>query len=259
YDIGRAVRCADWKSAVGKSIAVILPLPISRDGINLNAPFGAEKLEINAVIEALSEGTLLFCGKVGSNTKSVAKAHKIRVIDYNDCEEFQVKNAVPSAEGAVEIAMRETDKTLSDSRIFILGFGRIGKALLSILRGFSSDVTVAARKASDRALAKIFGAENVQFFDEKFLLSIADCDIIFNTVPTLVLSRKILEKLRENCIIIDLASGEGGTDFSAAESLGIKAIHALALPGKVAPVSAGEIICDTVISLLNEERGDIKI
>ena len=258
-DIGSAVRCTDWKSALGKSRAVILPLPASRDGVNINAPFGQEKLSVNAVIEALSADTLLFGGKMDSSIKSVAKAHKITVIDYNENEEFQVKNAVPSAEGAVEIAMRETDKTLSDSRIFILGFGRIGKALLSALRGFSNDVTVAARKAGDRALARTFGGDSVDFFDEEFLFLISECDIIFNTVPALVLSRETLEKLSKNCVIIDLASGEGGTDFSAAKSLEIKAIHALALPGKVAPVSAGRIICDTVISLLNEERGDTKI
>jgi len=41
-------------------------------------------------------------------------------------------------------------------------------------------------------------------------------------------------------------------DFDAAKELGIKVIWALSLPGKVAPVTAGEIIKGTVINILQE-------
>ena len=67
-----------------------------------------------------------------------------------------------------------------------------------------------------------------------------------------------IKKLKKSCVIIDLATG-GGNDFSYAKECGIKAIHALALPGKVAPVFAGNIMCDYVLSLLKSERGDEKI
>ena len=78
-------------------------------------------------------------------------------------------------------------------------------------------------------------------------------DIVFNTVPSLVLTRDILQHARQETVIIDLASQPGGTDFEAANMFGIKAILAPGLPGKVAPVSAGKILADVIPSLIINE------
>ena len=55
--------------------------------------------------------------------------------------------------------------------------------------------------------------------------------------------------------MLDLASLPGGTDFTAAHELGLQAEHALALPGKCAPKTAGLLIGQTVLALL-QERSD---
>ena len=81
-------------------------------------------------------------------------------------------------------------------------------------------------------------------------------DTVINTIPAPVLPRKMLEKLPRGALIIDLASLPGGTDFDAAEALGIRAEHALALPGKCAPDTAGALIAQTVLTIL-QERGDL--
>src|SRR5699024_1787131 len=76
-------------------------------------------------------------------------------------------------------------------------------------------------------------------------------DIIINTVPALLLDKDALETVTPGSLIIDVASKPGGTDFNMAEQLGIKAIHALALPGKVAPITAGNIIAEILIKKLH--------
>ena len=43
-----------------------------------------------------------------------------------------------------------------------------------------------------------------------------------------------------------------GVDLEAAKELGVKVIWALSLPGKVAPVTAGEMIKNTVLNIINE-------
>ena len=43
----------------------------------------------------------------------------------------------------------------------------------------------------------------------------------------MILDKKRLERVRKDCIIIDLASKPGGVDFDAAKERGIKAILAL--------------------------------
>ena len=83
--------------------------------------------------------------------------------------------------------------------------------------------------------------------------------VIFNTVPDMVLTKERLMLADRNVLIIDLASEPCGTDFNAAEELGITAKKALGLPGKFAPKTAGEILKETVLNILSEkEDSDVR-
>ena len=66
------------------------------------------------------------------------------------------------------------------------------------------------------------------------------------------LGREELEDLKPDCLILDLASKPGGVDLGAAGELGLTVIWALSLPGKVAPVTAGATIKDTIYNMLRE-------
>lgn len=45
-----------------------------------------------------------------------------------------------------------------------------------------------------------------------------------------------------------------GVDFETAKLLGIRVVWALSLPGKVAPVTAAQIIRDTIFNILQEQQ-----
>ena len=83
-------------------------------------------------------------------------------------------------------------------------------------------------------------------------------DLVFNTVPKLIFDRNILERFNKHTLFIDLASKPGGIDFEAAHDFGLKIIWALSLPGKTAPVTSGEIIAETISSMLEERNDDIE-
>ena len=161
-----------------------------------------------------------------------------------------VLNAVPPAEGAVNLAMNERASTLWESRCLVTGFGRCAKALALLLKGFGARVTVAARKQGDLAFARTLGLQTIPLRQLQEVLP--QQEIVFNTIPAPVLTRPLLEQLQPECLIIDLASRPGGVDFEAAGELGLKTIWALSLPGKVAPITAGEIIRDTVLNMISE-------
>lgn len=139
--------------------------------------------------------------------------------------------AIPTAEGAIEIAMSETPITLHLSRCLVLGYGRIGKILSKMLAGIGAKVTVEARKFADLALIEGHGYEAIHMNDLKE--NIGGFDVIFNTIPSMVLDEDTLKKIRKDTLVIDLASKPGGVDFEAAKQLGIRVIWALSLPGKV--------------------------
>ena len=159
-------------------------------------------------------------------------------------------NAVPTAEGAIECAMANTPFTLNESRCMVIGYGRIGKLLSQKLRALGANVTATARRHSDIAWIKSHGFDACR--TQELAEKIGECDIIFNTVPHCVLDFKALSVTKPNVLIIDLASRPGGVDFETAKELERRVIWALSLPGKVAPYTAGRIIKDTIMNIIEE-------
>ena len=58
--------------------------------------------------------------------------------------------------------------------------------------------------------------------------------------------------MRDDALVIDLASKPGGVDLNAAKEYGVKTVWALSLPGRVAPISAGDIVKQTVLNICAE-------
>ncbi len=161
-----------------------------------------------------------------------------------------IPNAVPTAEGAIEIAIAETPFTIHGSKSLVLGYGKIGKILSKDLYALGAQTYVEARKYADLAMIEGHGYEPLPLDNLKD--HIHEFDIIFNTIPSLILDDEILAKVKKDALIIDLASKPGGIDFDAAKSYGLKVIWALSLPGKIAPVSSGAIIKDTIMNIIKE-------
>ncbi len=234
-----------------KADYLILPLPVSLDGKNLNC--GDEIIPLLDLIDRVKDDGIIFGGRFPEKFRKKAEEMSLNVIDYSEREEFAVLNAEATAEGALQAAMENTDRTIMGQKILIIGMGRIAKALIHLLNGFNAKITIAARKSSDRAWAELLGCKAIDI--SKIKTELEKADIIFNTVPAMVLNGELLENANRKCIIIDLASKPGGTDFKAAEKLGIKALHLLGIPGKAAPTTAGITIGKTIFNIL-EERGD---
>ena len=161
-----------------------------------------------------------------------------------------IPNAVPTAEGAIEIAIAETPFTIHGSKSLVLGYGKIGKILSKDLYALGAQTYVEARKYADLAMIEGHGYEPLPLDNLKD--HIHEFDIIFNTIPSLILDDEILTKVKKDALIIDLASKPGGIDFDAAKTYGLKVIWALSLPGKIAPVSSGAIIKDTIMNIIKE-------
>lgn len=246
-NIGGATKCADIESAIEGAEAVILPLPVSRNGKTVNAPLYTGDISINT-INTLAPQYVPFLG--GMIKEKDFPGRTVR--DYYKEEELQVLNTVPTAEGAVAIAMNEMPTTINGSKTLIMGFGRVGKTLGLVLRGLGALVTVATRNATERAVCEILGFEVVDY--PALNRSICAFGLIFNTVPAVLLTEELLENVADGTPVIDLATHPGGVDASAAERLGKNVIWALGLPGKVAPVTAGRYIKKTVCAILKEEK-----
>ncbi len=227
----------------------VLPVPPPDESGKLFSPLYSGELTVSAVENLLTEDAVLFTGTAEKKTAAFFPSHEISA--YMDREELAIKNAVPTAEAAVMLALERLPVTLNSLPVLIVGLGRIGMLLAQILKGFGSRITAAVRNEKGAAKAAAMGIESISTEDIN-----GDYCLVFNTVPRLVLSGYMLEKFPKDTLFIDLASKPGGMDFKAADKLGIRYIHALGLPGKNAPVSAGYAEAETVIGMINERGND---
>ncbi|MBR1780561.1 MAG: dipicolinate synthase subunit DpsA [Oscillospiraceae bacterium] len=254
YALEQALPCAETLEGISRADCVILPLPAAGAQGILNAPLSDHKLPLRGLMELLNPGQLLCGGKLGDDFARQCRERGLTAVDYFEREELAVRNAVPTAEGAIKIAMEELPTTLYDARVLVIGFGRIGKLLAHRLRGLGAQVTVSARSFADLAWIEAYGYKSEH--TDELAGWLCSYDLIVNTVPAPVLGEAALEDVAPGCLILDLASAPGGVDFEAAAALGLKAIHALSLPGKAAPVTAGKILRDTIYHVLQEVDGD---
>lgn len=230
--------------------AIILPLPVTKDGRHLNAPFAEKRIILNDDFAKLFCKKIVFCPMKSALIKTSSIWDEKYIYDFTDREEFSVYNALPTAEGAIELAMKEYAATINGSKCLVAGFGRIGKVLAKMLQGLGARVYVSARKKQDLAWIKIFGYTPV---DNSNLQDSGEYDLIFNTVPAMIFNAHVLARVAQNAVVIDLASQPGGVDFDSAQRMGINTVHALSLPGKVAPHTSGEIIKNTILNIIEEE------
>ncbi|MBQ7410301.1 MAG: dipicolinate synthase subunit DpsA [Clostridia bacterium] len=239
--------CPTLEEAVSNSKIVVGPIPLSSDRKRLSTPFGRNNVELTDFVQALKDKYLI-AGNI--NIREELEGNGIQYTDLLKREEFSVLNTIATAEGTIQIAMEETQRTVHGSNVLVMGFGRIGKVLAKMLDGIGAKVYCEARKNEDISWIKAYGYNPVHLNDLNENLN--KFDIIINTIPFQILDAERLDLIKKETIIVDLASNPGGVDRRAAREKGIKVIWALSLPAKVAPLTSAEFIKETLYHVLKE-------
>lgn len=244
------IKCKTLKEALEKSKKLIGPIPISFNDNIIKMPFSDEKVTIEDISKELSNHTFIL-GKVSEKIREelAVENKQTKIIDILDIEEFTILNIIPTVEGAIQVAMQETKRTIHGSNVLILGFGRIGKLLSKSLNALGVNVACEARKDTDLAWINAYGYKGIHL--KNLEQEIEKFDIIFNTIPIEILNEHLLKKVKKDALIIELASLPGGIDRDFAKQVGVKVVEALALPGKVAPLTVAEYIKQTIYNIYN--------
>ncbi len=232
--------------------AVMLPVPALGAGTRLRTSLWPEPVELAPLLDRLPPGTLVAGGKLKPLVEPMLAARNLVGEDLLDREELTVMNAAYTAQGAVEIALRETETSLLGARCTVTGYGRIARILARYLAALGARVTVAARRAEQLAWAQVEGYYTVEI--SRLAEKASQTDILFNTAPGLVAGYPVLSGLPRDVLVVELASPPGGIDLDTARELGLRVIPAGGLPGKCAPRAAGESIAHALENILKERR-----
>lgn len=237
-------------SGIESAHCVILPLPVCTTPGLLSTPLSKYQCPLTSISTLLSPAQVVCGGRFDPDTLSEFSRQGVTVHDYFQREELAIANAVPTAEGAIQIAMEELPITIHGARVLILGYGRVGRATAQRFAALGAEVTAAARSYEQLAWARASDLDAQPLNHLCDLLK--DRDLVINTIPSRLLGQTELSCLSRETLIIDLASRPGGVDMDGAARLGRRVIWALSLPGKVAPVTAGAYIRDTVYNILHQ-------
>ena len=217
--------------------AMVLPFPCVKRG-TLNAPMIETPPTLSELIRetGIDKNIPVIGGPIPENPFP-------HFIDLSTREDLKLRNAVTTVEGAVKLLIQYTDHAIFGSRSLVVGYGAIGKRLAKILSAMGSAVTVAARKEKDRVDGELqgFSAIHTEAMD------LAEFDLVINTVPAPLLGESVVSTAPPHTLFLELASAPGGI-FRGDPRRNI--LDGPALPGKVAPVTAGEDLAKTVISIL---------
>ncbi|MDO4862560.1 MAG: dipicolinate synthase subunit DpsA [Ruminococcus sp.] len=227
--------------------AVLPVVALGSDG-NISTPLYSGSLAAETVASAVRDGGVIFTGREDSRLAGLFPRH--RLVSYLGREELLLKNASLTAEGAVQLALERLDTALCGLPVLIVGLGRIGTALAMILRGFGADITAAVRSPQAEAKAQLLGVRSVRTDSLG-----GDYALVFNTSPETVFTGGNIGGFRDDTLFIELASDAGGFSAEASAKLGSRLVRANGLPGKTAPVTAGEIIADAVAAIIAEGGG----
>lgn len=233
------------EDAINSSDVIVLPLPFTKDRLTLNTPLFDDRVLISDILALLSQKKTVFGGQLPKSFCEELDSKNCPYCDYFLLDELAIYNAIPTAEGVVQVLIEELPITIHGMKCAVLGYGRVGKILAKTLSCLGSDVTVFARRES--AFAEIYASSMEYKHFDALISEFNDFDAVINTVPVKVLSGEQLSKLNPDCVLIEVASAPFGIDFQAAKERAFKVVKAGSLPGKVAPKTAGEIIGRSIL------------
>ncbi|MEW6048065.1 MAG: dipicolinate synthase subunit DpsA [Bacillota bacterium] len=238
------------REAAGRVRAIVCPLSGTDAEGNIRVRMDAHvTLRLDgASLAGCLPGTLLLIGTARPVVRELVRRLRLVLVELNQDEEMALLNSVPTAEGALQLAMANLRITIHQSRALVVGLGRCGQQITRILVAMGASVKAVVFNRVEGARAYILGVDAVH--PDEIGAAAAEVDVVFNTAPAMMLSEPVLARMEPSTLIIDIASDPGGTDFEAAKLKGLRAIHAVGLPGRVAPRTAGRILASVVPDLL---------
>lgn len=232
---------------------VILPITGTDDNGEVEVVFSNQKIVLTkSWFAKLKDSSRIFTGMSSVFLDNIANELKLDLVPLLERDDVAIYNSIPTAEGTIMLAMKHTDYTIHSSRVIVTGFGRVGHTVANKFSALGAKVSVVASSIHDLARISEMGLTAIPL--SHLAIYTSECDILINTIPAQVITKKSIQYLPSHALIFDLASIPGGTDFEYADQRGIKAILARSLPGVVAPKTAGKILADVIKRIINDEE-----
>ena len=246
----------DDLSNINTADYIIMPLPARNDKGFLTAPSVPDKeYSMEDVLGKIDpNGPVLFGGFAPNTMEELLAQYHLTMHNYFARPDLAVLTAIPTSEGVVMYAMEETPHTIYGSNILVIGYGNVGHCCAQRFNALGAHVTVVTfgnlqQKSWANATPGLTAIDVSELTPEK--LASLDLDIIVNAAPAHTLDRAALEALKPSCLILNPAN-KPCTDPELAKEVGIRYMRVGHIPGKVAPITAGTNVKQTICAMIEE-------
>lgn len=243
------------KEAISNSMVIIFGIPFVKDGslffsdgFRVNPSFH-HKISLQDVQRYLRKNQTLFAGMIPHDFRQTCEARQITCYDFMTDESFIMQNAALTAEGALLEALSHQDTALHQSNALIIGYGRCGMILADKCKGLHAKVSVCDSLPQNLARAASLGfsvLKPVELCD-----MIVNFEYLFNTAPSKVFTKTLLQNMHQKSLLIDIASDRVGVDYESALDLGRNVLYCPGLPGKYTPQTSAKYISDHILSMIS--------
>ena len=203
---------------------------------------------IKSFLGLLKGHQTVFGGNIPDKVLAYGKEKNITFVDVLKDENVVWNNAMLTAEGLLAQIITNTDFSLGNSKVFIIGFGKCGTNAASRLTALGCDVTVYDHTPAHLSQALSYGYKILQY--EDFHEKLPSFDIIINTVPAENFTELHYSLMKKSCVLFEIASKPYGICSSLVDKYNLSLITCPGLPGATAPKAAGELIAQSIISYI---------
>lgn len=236
----------------------IIMFPVSgvKGDLSVTAEYSDEPIIINIdLLLDAQKKALIFTGIKTKILDEMLRISKLNAITLMEDDDIKKENGIPTVEGILADIIYNTPFTINGSTIFVIGHGNIGKRLSSNLNTLGANTIIGVKDVKEFSKLVGCGLNAVLTYNRKSMAqAIANCDIIINTVPSLIIDSELLRFANEDTYILDISSYPHGVDFEMAEKLGLQAKTLLGIPSLVAPKTAGKILSKKINLIVKEGK-----
>lgn len=133
--------------SLSQADAVILPVSGTDEYGKTESVFSSEELILTEdLLASIPKHAKVFTGIANRYLRDLCKILGLELIELFERDDVAIYNSIPTAEGAVMLAIQHTDITIHGSTCMVLGLGRIGMTLARTLKGLGAGVKAGVNK-----------------------------------------------------------------------------------------------------------------
>lgn len=249
---GKRVRCS-WEEYKREEICekiYVLPTPVTKldKNLDLKEKFKQELINCKGPV-------LVFAGALNEEWRTFLEKNGIAYWDFMKLPEVVEGNAQITAEATLAEVLKYGRYSVKGQKVLVTGYGCCGKKIARVFSALGAEVLVAARRQEVREEAAGDGYESVDFSALKE--AVIGVNTVINTVPAQVITEEVIANMKEDALVIDIASNPGGTDFDAAQKYRVEAHLSLGLPG-IYTTTSSALILKNAISKYAPQQKDVR-